>query len=115
MKIDYDRFREVLQYLNDNEASLGRNLVIHGIDAREVNLYLGIQRDEGLIDANEFSDKESGTFYYPTGITFKGLEFLSGSSDPVIWDKAKRSVRYGTTIIGIVQIIQYFLESSGGA
>lgn len=112
MKIDYDTFREVLSFLSENETSLGRSVVIAGIDDKEVNFYLGLQKDEGLIEANIFSNKYSGTFYYPTRVTMKGFKFLNGSSDTDEWKKAQKSVGYFGTIIGIVEIIKFICESA---
>lgn len=112
MKVEIERFREVLNFLSRNEASMGRNIVIESFEDKEVNFYLGLQRDHGLIEANEYSDKESGTFYYPTRVTLKGLKFLDGSSDEEVWEKAQKTVGYFGTIISIAKIIQFICESA---
>lgn len=112
MKLDFDNFRSVLEYLDENPNILGRDVRIDGLDYAETQRYLGFLKDEGLIEANQFANKTHGTFYYPTRITLNGYKFLDGASTSQRYDKAKKAVGGVATAISIIEIIKFVIESS---
>ena len=63
-----------------------------GYDAATVQAHLGLLiGDAGLLTGEELESLE-GSIWIPSGITWKGFDFLEASRDESIWAKAQESI-----------------------
>jgi len=76
-----------------------------GYSEGQVHYHLHILVEGGFVEALDAAGAAQSFYYMPTGLTWKGHEFLDDISDETVWKKTKETVssKVGSVSLAVVQ------------
>jgi len=105
MKRDMDLVRKILFEIEAHEnPNTNVEITIEGHSENQVQYHLQILVEGNFVEAMDASSLAS-ICYMPTGLTWKGHEFLDDIRDETVWKKTKESVssKVSSVSLAIVQ------------
>ena len=113
MKRDVDLIRALLLYLEEkSDETLWEKPLLDGHSEFEVMYQLILMHEAGFI-RSERSATESGRSIkvYPTGLTWKGHEFLDAAREDSVWNRAKAAVLEKTGSLSFTLLSSYLISA----
>ena len=115
MEIDVELMREIMLEIEDKISwdGLRSQIKIDGHSEEEINYYLQILLDEGLIKAECIPYIGGGKCFLIKHITLLGNEFIANTKDPSKWDKVKNGIMpvvKKVTISAIPKVIDLIIK-----
>ena len=93
MRRNMDLVRLILTRLESPGARAQRDLGIQSYSSHEIRYHAHIMKQEGLIEAADITTMHSpGAEAMPTGLTWKGHEFLDLARNQDRWNRAKATI-----------------------
>jgi hypothetical protein len=123
MKRDMDLVRTILlevERLGPPDGRLGIKIEVEGHDEPEIQGYIRLLDEAGLIETPGNSDRKPGAIW-PRRLTWSGYEFLDAARDNTRWNRAKKltlekmgSLAFEAVKFTLLKLVDDALAGSGG-